>query len=55
MGSSEFRTLNELFLKAVAERAKPDCFLSKSGGRYQGLSSQDALRKVAALASVGAR
>lgn len=52
MGSSEFRTLNELFVKAVAKHSKPDCFLSKSAGRYQGLSSQDALRRVAALASV---
>jgi long-chain acyl-CoA synthetase len=55
MGSSEFRTLNELFLKAVAKHAKPNCFLFKRGGRYQGLSSQDALRKVAALASVLSR
>jgi long-chain acyl-CoA synthetase len=52
MGLGEFGTLNELFLKAVAKHAKPDCFLSKSAGRYQGLSSQDALRRVAALASV---
>ncbi len=52
MGSSEIKTLNELFLKAVATHAKPDCFLYKSEGRYQGVSSQEALRKVAALASV---
>jgi len=52
MGSSEITTLNELFLKAVAKHAKPDCFLFKSEGRYQGVSSQEALRKVAALASV---
>jgi long-chain acyl-CoA synthetase len=55
MGSSEIRTLNELFLKAVARHAKPDCFLYKSEGRYQGVSSQEALRKVAALASVLSR
>ncbi len=55
MGSSEIKTLNELFLTAVAKHAKPDCFLSKSAGRYQGLSSQDALRKAAALASVLSR
>jgi len=55
MGSSEFKTLNELFLQAVAQHSKPDCLLSKSGGRYQGLSSQEALRKVAALAAVLAR
>ena len=52
MGSSEIGTLNELFLKAVATHAKPDCFLFKRDGKYQGISSQDALRKVAALASV---
>ena len=48
----EFRTLNEMFLKAVERHRKPDCFLSKSEGCFQGLSSVDALRKVAALASV---
>jgi len=52
MGASEITTLNELFLKAVAKHSKPDCFLFKSEGRYQGVSSQEALRKVAALASV---
>ena len=52
MGSSEIKTLNELFLKAVAKHSKPDCFLFKSEGRYQGVSSQEALRKVAALASL---
>src|SRR5208282_5396354 len=55
MGSSEITTLNELFLKAVAKHAKPDCFLSKGEGQYQGISSEDALRKVAALASVLSR
>jgi len=55
MGSSEIKTLNELFLNAVAEHAKPDCFLFKSEGRYQGVSSQEALRKVAALASLLSR
>ena len=52
MPSNEFRTLNELFLKAVRKHSKPDCFLFKSSGRFQGVSSQDALRKAAALASV---
>jgi long-chain acyl-CoA synthetase len=55
MGSSEIKTLNELFLKGVGTHAKPDCFLFKSEGRYQGVSSQEALRKVAALASVLSR
>jgi len=52
MDSSEIKTLNELFLTAVAKHAKPDCFLFKSEGQYQGVSSQEALRKVAALASL---
>jgi long-chain acyl-CoA synthetase len=52
MGSSEIKTLNELFLTAVAKHAKPDCFLFKSEGQYQGVSSQEALRKAAALASL---
>ncbi len=51
MGSSDFSTLNELFLKAVAEHNKPDCLLYKSEGRYRGISSREALRKAAALAS----
>lgn len=47
----DFRTLSELFLKAIEKHDKPDCFLSKSAGTYQGLSSRDALRKVAGLAA----
>ena len=52
MGEANIKTLNELFLQAVAAHDKPDCFLVKKEGRYQGISSQEALRKVAALASV---
>ncbi len=55
MGSSEITTLNELLLQAVAAHSKPDCFLFKREGRYQGVSSQEALRKVAALASLLSR
>ena len=55
MGAAEITTLNELFLKAVPKHAKPDCFLFKSEGRYKGVSSQEVLRKVAALASLLAR
>jgi long-chain acyl-CoA synthetase len=55
MSIADFKTLNEMFLQAVAEFSKPDCFLSKRDGRYQGLASEDALHKVAALASVLAR
>ena len=52
MASGDFTTLNELFLQAVEKHDKPGCFLFKTGGRYQGLSSKEALNKVAALASV---
>lgn len=50
MVTHEFRTLNELFVKAVERHAKPDAFLSKSQGRYQGLSSREVLETVAGLA-----
>ncbi|MGH9405233.1 MAG: AMP-dependent synthetase/ligase [Terriglobia bacterium] len=50
MAGSDFETLNELFLTASARHAKPDAFLSKREGRYQGRSSADAVRRVAALA-----
>jgi long-chain acyl-CoA synthetase len=50
MESSHAPTLNELFLRAVGKYAKPDAFLSKSQGKYEGLSSVYALQKVAALA-----
>lgn len=49
MGSSEFTTLNELFLRAVENHPKSDAFLVKTEGQYQGVSSDDALRQVAAL------
>jgi long-chain acyl-CoA synthetase len=52
MASSAFRTLNELFLGAAEGRPKPDAFLVKSEGHYRGVSSQEALRQVAALAAV---
>ncbi len=55
MSSAEFATLNELFLRAIEKHNKPDCFLSKIAGRYRALSSQEALRKVATLASGLAR
>src|SRR3989442_14112208 len=55
MLSTEFATLNELFLKAVAKHDKPDCFLAKSEGRYRSVASREALGRVAALASGFAR
>ncbi len=51
MGSSEFRTICELFLGAIENRPKPDAFLVKSQGQYRGVSSAEALRQVAALAA----
>ncbi len=51
MGSSGFTTLTELFLEAVDGFRKPAAFLVKTGGSYQGISSDKALRQVAALAA----
>lgn len=47
---NDFQTLSELFLNAAASHAKPDAFLAKQAGRYQPLSSREALRQAAALA-----
>jgi len=55
MASPEFRTLNELFLKAIEKHPQPDAFLSKSGGQYRGLSSQQTLTTVASLAAALSR
>lgn len=51
MDHQDFRTLNELFLRAIEKHPKPAAFMSKSAGKYRGLSSQEALSKVAALAA----
>ena len=51
MSCCDFKTLNELFLKAIEEQNKPDCLLYKTNGQYHGISSQEALRKAAALAA----
>jgi long-chain acyl-CoA synthetase len=50
MGSTEFHTLAELFVTAVKQHPKPEAFLFKSGGKYLGMSSIEALGQVAALA-----
>ena len=51
MNLSDFTTLNELFLKAIEKNNKPNCLQYKSDGQYRGISSREALRKAAALAS----
>lgn len=43
-------TLNELFLTSVERHRKADAFLTKSGGRYRPVSSQEALATAAACA-----
>ncbi len=43
-------TLNELFLTSVERHHKADAFLTKSGGQYRPVSSQEALATVAACA-----
>lgn len=50
IGSAGFETLSQLFLTAVRLRPRPDAFLIKSGGAYQGVSSDQALGQVAGLA-----
>src|SRR5437016_14587450 len=49
--AEDLQTITQLFLIAAERRARTDAFLSKLGGRYQGLSSEEALRSVAALAA----
>jgi len=53
--TSDFETLSELFLKSLERHPKSNIFLFKSGGRYEGLSSQEVLRQVATLGSAFAR
>jgi long-chain acyl-CoA synthetase len=55
MASSEFKTLCELFLKAVEEHQKPDAFLAKTEGQYRATSSREALQQAAGLAAALAR
>jgi long-chain acyl-CoA synthetase len=52
MASGSINTLNELFLTSTSQFPKADCFLFKNEGQYRGVSSQDALRKAAGLASL---
>src|SRR6516165_7323920 len=53
--TNDFETLSELFLKALERYPKPNTFLFKSEGKYEGLSSQEALRQVATMGSALAR
>jgi long-chain acyl-CoA synthetase len=53
--ANDFETLAELFLKSLERHPKPNTFLFKSRGRYQGLSFQEVLQQVAALGSAFAR
>jgi long-chain acyl-CoA synthetase len=45
----DFETLSELVLKALERYPKPNMFLFRSAGKYQALSSGEALRQAAAL------
>jgi long-chain acyl-CoA synthetase len=51
MASNEFKTLCELFLRAIDDHQKPDAFLVKRDGQYCGTSSQQALQQAAGLAA----
>jgi long-chain acyl-CoA synthetase len=53
--ANDFETLAELFLKSLERHPKPNTFLFKTGGRYQGLSSREVLQQVVALGSVFVR
>src|SRR5215831_15421532 len=46
---NDFETLSELVLKALERYPKPNMFLLRSAGKYQALSSGEALRQAAAL------
>src|SRR5512146_2222660 len=50
MESKPFKTINELFLRAMEDHQKPDAFLTKTEGRYHGVPSSEVLLKVASLA-----
>ncbi len=50
MTALEFQTLGELFVRAVDRYQKQDAFLVKRQGRYQGISSRQALSQAAGLA-----
>lgn len=50
MESKPFKTINELFIRAMEEHQKPDAFLTRSEGQYHGIASAEVLTKVAALA-----
>jgi long-chain acyl-CoA synthetase len=49
--SNSFQTLNQLFLAAVDRRPRPEAFLVKSGGAYEGVSSGAAFDQAVTLAS----
>jgi long-chain acyl-CoA synthetase len=50
MAPAAFTTLSALFLASVERYGKANAFLTKSLGRYQPVSHEEALRQVAALA-----
>jgi long-chain acyl-CoA synthetase len=49
MESKPFKTINELFLRAMEGHQKPDAFLTKTEGSYRGVPSREVLLKVASL------
>lgn len=51
MGAEDFRTLSELFLKAVDKDSARQAFLTKTAERYRGMTAEEALRRAAALAA----
>jgi len=48
---ASYDTINQIFIAALSQRPKPDAFLTKIEGRYQPVSSAEALQQVSALAA----
>jgi long-chain acyl-CoA synthetase len=46
-----YETINQIFITVFSQRPKPDAFLTKVDGRYQPLSSAEALQQASALAA----
>ncbi len=46
-----YETINQIFITVFSERPKPDAFLTKIDGRYQPVSSAEALQQASALAA----
>src|SRR5689334_16795167 len=55
METTEFHTLNQLFLDALRKHSWPSAFLRKREGQYEGISSERVVQMTAALAAALSR